>query len=193
MTNVWQGVVGGAFLAVLRRLWLLLGAVCLGTWFGVRVLANTDAALLSALLGVLIGVYAAWSLAGFRVPGPGKSESWLSPVIGGVNGVLTGLTGSFVVPGVPYLQALALPRDTMIQAMGVLFTVSTVALAVAMNDFQLLTLDLGTLSAAGVLPALLGMVLGQRLRNRLSDTAFRKVFFSALLVLGIYLAVRPVF
>ncbi len=34
---------------------------------------------------------------------------------------LAGMTGSFVVPGVPYLQALALPRDALIQAMGILF------------------------------------------------------------------------
>ena len=55
-------------------------------------------------------------------------------MIGGINGVLTGMTGSFVVPGVLYLQALALPRDAFIQAMGILFTISTVALAVSLGD-----------------------------------------------------------
>jgi len=34
------------------------------------------------------------------------------------------------------------------------------------------------------------MVIGQRIRSRLSEQAFRKVFFSALLALGGYIVVR---
>jgi uncharacterized membrane protein len=42
VTNLWQGLAGGAFVALLRRLWLLLLAACLGTWFGVGVLAPSS-------------------------------------------------------------------------------------------------------------------------------------------------------
>ena len=58
--------------------------------------------------------------------------------MGGVNGILTGLTGTFVVPGVPYLQALGLDRMALVQAMGILFTVSTIALAVSLSGHDLL-------------------------------------------------------
>ena len=108
VTNVWQGVVGGAFIDLMRRLWSMLLLICVATWFGVHVLAMADTALLSALLGGLLCVYAGLSLARVTVPGPGRSEPWISPVIGAVNGVLTGMTGSFVVPSVIYLQALGL-------------------------------------------------------------------------------------
>ncbi len=47
----------------------------------------------------------------------------------------------------------------------------------------------GLLSAGAVLPALAGMVLGQRLRARLSEQRFRTVFFVALLMLGTYIIV----
>ena len=36
---------------------------------------------------------------------------------GAANGVLTGMTGSFVVPGVMFLQALGLPADSYVPAL----------------------------------------------------------------------------
>ena len=96
---------------------------------------------MSALLGVFLGVYSALNLLRPQVPSFGKLEILLSPMIGGINGILTGMTGSFVVPGVLYLQALALPRETLIQAMGILFTVSTVALALSLSGQRLLSMN----------------------------------------------------
>ncbi len=113
----------------------------------------------------------------------------MSPVVGGATGVVTGLTGSFV-PGVLYLQALALPRDVLIQAMGVAFTAATVALATAFTRYELLSLELGVLSALALAPALLGMAIGRRARRQLSEARFRRVLFGALLLLGVYIAGR---
>ena len=193
VTNVCQGMAGKELLSIARRLWTLLVAVCVGTWRGGHVLANSDTALLSALLGVLLGVYSTLNLVQPRVPSFGKLEIWLPPLIGGINGVLTGMTGSFVVPGVLYLQALALPRDALIQAMGILFTISTVALAVSLSDHRILSMELGALSTVAIIPALIGMAVGQKVRQQLSETAFRKVFFISLLLLGIYIVLRSIF
>jgi uncharacterized membrane protein YfcA len=190
VTNLWQGLAGGALVPILRRFWALLLAVCVGTWAGVAVLVRSDVTLLSALLGLLVVVYAAVNLLRPRISIAGRAEPWLSPVVGTVTGVFTGMTGSFVFPGLPYLTALDMPRDLLIQAMGVLFLVSTVALAVSLGDHRLLSVELGTASAAGVIPALAGMALGQRLRRRLSETAFRRGLFGALLLLGLYILVR---
>lgn len=190
VTNIWQALAGDALAMILRRLWLLLLAVCVGTWLGVRVLAQADTALLSALLGGILCLYSAWSLLRPSLRQPGDAERWLSPLAGLVNGVLTGLTGSFVVPGVLYLQALGLRRDVLVQAMGVLFTVSTAALAAALGGYQMVSVDLAALSAAAVLPALLGMQAGRLVRQRLSEATFRRVFFIALFLLGAWIAVR---
>jgi uncharacterized membrane protein YfcA len=75
----------------------------------------------------------------------------------------------------------------LIQAMGMLFTASTVALAVALQGNDLLTFELGSLSAAALLPAIIGMVVGRRIRQRLSEQLFRRVFFVSLLLLGAYI------
>jgi uncharacterized membrane protein YfcA len=100
------------------------------------------------------------------------------------------MTGSSVFPGVAYLQSLGLPRDELIQSMGILFTLATLSLGLAMGGEQLLTGPLLGLSAAALVPALLGMWLGRLLRDRLSDAVFRRLFFLGLLTMGLYLLMR---
>ena len=187
VTNLWQALVGGHFTAALRRTWPFLAMATFTVWLGALALTRVDLALLSALLGALLVVYAALSLAGLRLAVPPAREAWLGALAGAVNGILTGMTGSFVVPGVLYLQALGLGRDALIQAMGLLFTLSTLALAAALGGSGLLSRDLGLWSAAAVAPALLGMALGQRVRRALPEERFRRIFFAALLVLGAYI------
>lgn len=187
ITNLWQAVVGGHGSAILRRIWPFLLMATVTVWLGATALTRVDLSLLSALLGVLLAVYATINLAGFHFTITTRQEIWVGPLVGSANGVLTGMTGSFVVPGVLFLQALGLPRDMLIQAMGMLFTASTLALAVALQGNDFLSVELGLLSAAALLPAMIGMVLGQRIRQRLSEILFRRVFFISLLVLGAYI------
>ena len=187
VTNLWQATVGGNGREVLLRIWPFLVMATVSVWLGAIALTRADLRLLSALLGGLLVTYAAVNLAGFRLAITARQEVWAGPLVGTANGILTGMTGSFVVPGVMFLQAIGLSRDMLIQAMGMLFTASTLALAVALQGNQLLTAQLGTLSAAALLPAAAGMVFGQRFRQRLSEHLFRRVLFVALLILGAYI------
>jgi len=193
MTNLWQALAGGHTVATLRRIWPFLFTATATVWLGAVALTRVDLQYLSTLLGLLLIAYATISLAGFRPSITQRQETWTGPVLGVVNGILTGMTGSFVVPGVMYLQAIALPKDMLIQAMGMLFLASTAALGVALQGNNLLTPELGWLSAAALAPAILGMVFGQRIRRRLSESQFRRIFFTALLLLGIYIVANAVY
>ena len=190
VTNLWQALTGGHTRIIAKRLWPFLALAALLVWPGTLALTHVDLDLLTALLGAVLVVYAALSLAGFAVDISPASTRWAGPLLGAVNGLLTGMTGSFVVPGVLYLQSIKLPRDVMIQAMGMLFTVSTVALALAMGGQNLLSTDQGLMSASGVLPAVIGMMVGQNIRSMLAEATFRRVFFIALLALGGYIMVH---
>jgi uncharacterized membrane protein YfcA len=190
VTNVWQASVGGNGRAIIARIWPLLAVATVTVWIGAAALTRVDVSLLSALLGAVIALYSLISLTHVQISIPSRWEGWAGPAAGLANGVLTGMTGSFVFPGVLYLQAIGLPRDMLIQAMGMLFTVSTFALGVSLGGLNLLTLELGTISTGAVLPALIGMMLGRGLRRRMSETLFQRVFFSALLLLGLYIMAR---
>jgi uncharacterized membrane protein YfcA len=190
VTNVWQAAVGGNGRVILRRLWPFLFMATAAVWLGAMALSRVDLSWLTALLGLSLAVYAATGLTGFHPTVAGRREKWLGPLLGGLNGVLTGMTGSFAVPGVMYLQAIGLPRDALIQAMGVLFTISTVALALALGGNGLLSVQLGTTSLAAIVPAVAGMFVGQRIRRRLPETGFRRAFYVALLILGAMIVAR---
>ena len=189
-TNLWQAAVGGNGRAIVARIWPFLLLATATVWIGALALARVDVSWLSGLLGGLLVAYAGASLGGFRLAIPARREVWAGPLLGTTNGILTGMTGSFVVPGVMYLQAIGLSRDQLVQAMGMLFTASTLALAVALQSNALLSPQVGLVSTAAVIPAVAGMVVGQRLRRRLSEQRFRQVFFVSILVLGGYIIVK---
>lgn len=192
VTNLWQALNGPHIRVVFARIWPFLATATVTIWIGAQALSVVDLTLLSALLGGLLVAYAGLNLAGLRITLAPARERWAGPAFGVVNGVLTGMTGSFVVPGVMFLQAIGLPRDQLIQAMGMLFTVSTLALAAALGHSRLWTAELGWLSLAAVIPAIYGMILGTWLRKRLSEAVFRKVFFIAILGLGLYIIGRAI-
>ncbi|MBF3247578.1 sulfite exporter TauE/SafE family protein, partial [Pseudomonas aeruginosa] len=58
---------------------------------------------------------------------------WAGPLVGLATGALTAVTGVFVIPAVPYLGALGLQRDELVQALGLSFSASTLALAVTLG------------------------------------------------------------
>ncbi len=187
VTNLWQAMFGGNSRAILLRLWPFLLMATVSVWLGATALTRVDLSLLSALLGGLLAVYSTVNLGGLQFSIETRHEVWVGPLAGLANGILTGMTGSFVVPGVMFLQAIGLSRDSLIQAMGMLFTVSTLALAFGLQQNDFLTVEHGTLSIAALLPAIIGMVFGQRIRQSLSEQLFRKVFFLSLLALGAYI------
>jgi uncharacterized protein len=190
-TNLWQALAGGQFMALVRRFWSLLLAAAVGSWIGAGILARGDAMLLAALLGVLLCIYAAFGLAKPPLPPPGRAEPWLSPLVGLTGGVIGGMTGSYSVPGVIYLQMLGLPRNALVQSLGITFFVFTMALGTSLTQHGIMSSEIGTLSLAATVPALGGMALGQMVRHRMSEEMFRPVFFAVLLVLGIWLVARP--
>lgn len=191
-TNVWQGAVGGHGRVIVTRLWPFLLMATATVWIGATALTRLDLNLLSSLLGLLLVAYGGLSLAGVRLAIPAHREALAGPVFGAANGILTGMTGSCVVPGVMFLQAIGLNRDVLVQAMGMLFALSTAALGLALHGNGLFPKELGLASLAGIVPAVIGMVLGAKIRKRLSEERFRKTFFAAIALLGAYIVAGAV-
>ena len=190
VTNVWQLVAGPQLGRLIRRLWPMMLTIILGTVFGSLLLTGGRAELTTAALGIALIIYAAYTLLAQPLHVSPRWEPWLSPVIGLVTGLVTGATGVFVIPAVPYIQSLDLKRDDLGQALGLSFTVSTVALATGL--FWHGAAPAGSLltSTLAVIPALLGMAAGQVIRTRISSQTFRRLFLLFLLLLGLEMAGR---
>ena len=188
-TNFWQALAGDQIGALWRRLWRFLLMAVVMVHLGAQLSTFVETQFLHRCLGALLLLYA---ISGLMTKPPQLSprlEMILGPVCGAINGLLTGLTGTLFVPGVMFLQSIGLPRDALVQAMGMLFAASTASLGLALYRHDLMPLSLGILSAAALLPALIGMQIGLGLRQRLSQDLFRQLFLIALGGLGGYILI----
>lgn len=164
--------------------------IVIGTLAGTLLLTSSNTAWTSAALGAALVLYAAHGLFARPLSVPLYLERRLSPVVGLVTGAVSGSTGVFVIPAVPYLQALGLKKDDLIQALGLSFTVSTISLAAGLAAGGQFHLGNITLSALAIIPALLGMKAGTAIRSRISVVTFRRWFMVFLGVLGLELLSR---
>src|SRR6202046_1396094 len=193
VTNVWQLAAGASFTRLAHRLWPMLAGVVLGTLAGTGLLTGSHAGQAAVALGLLLMLYAVLGLTSVRFSVSPAAEWWLGPLIAGLPALATAATGVSAIPAVPYLGALNLDKEDMIQALGLSFTFSTIALAAALAAGGAFALGDVGLSTAALAPALLGMAAGGALRGRFSEQTFRRVFFGGLLVLGAHLASRALF
>jgi hypothetical protein len=188
ITNVWQFAAGPNRLLLFRRTWPMLLTIAAATWACTGLLSAGSVA--TAALGVALIAYGIVGLTKFNIALPPRTEPWLSPLVGATTGIVTGATGVFVIPAVPYLQALGLDKDDLVQALGLSFTVSTIALAIGLASHGSFHASAGSASLLCTIPAIAGMQLGQWLRNRVDPVRFRLLFFIGLLLLGADLAAR---
>jgi uncharacterized membrane protein YfcA len=189
-TNAWQFASGPAKLAVSARFAILSLGVAVGTALGIGFLTGSHTALVSLALGCVLILYAIVGLFSARLRVPARHERWMSPAIGLATGVVNGATGVSVMPLVPYLSAIDLQRDELIQAMGLVFMVAMVSLAICLawtGHFKVASVGASTLA---MLPAFVGMHAGQAVRQRLHGDAYRKWFFIGLIALGAYSVIR---
>lgn len=190
VTNLWQLRPFSTIVPMLRRLGPMQTGVCFGTLTGAWVLGAPAGTWAMVSLGAALLVYALWGLAGAQFSVVPSAERWTGLLVGAATGAVTAATGVFAIPAVPYLQALDLRRDELIQAMGISFTVSTLALALGLYfNARYSGAALGA-SVLMVVPAIGGMYAGQLLRQKLSPAVFRKLFLGSLMVLGIYMIAR---
>jgi uncharacterized membrane protein YfcA len=187
VTNVWQLAEGPRLGALTRRLWPTLLAIFISTILAAGVIASTRSTVASVALGGALLIYAAAGLLSFHINVSSTAERWAGPIVGVITGFITGATGTFVIPAVPYLAGLGLARDDLVQALGLSFTVSTMALALGLLWHDALAFKAVANSAIAIVPALVGMMLGGWIRRRVSPERFRRWFFVGLGLLALHL------
>jgi uncharacterized membrane protein YfcA len=83
-----------------------------------------------------------------------------------------------------------LKRDDMVQAMGLVFTTSTVGLGLSLSGFGIMTGSSAAWSLAGTVPAIIGMIAGRRIRRLLDERRFQRILLSTLVALGAGIMLR---
>ena len=191
VTNIWQLFAEGHVLRLIRRFWSLLLGIIVGTIWSVFPTLGQGEFQSEILLGGMLALYGAYGLFAKNMPNLAPHEKWLSPIIGYLGGALTVATGVIVIPVVPFLQSLHLKRDDLVQSLGLAFTVSTVCLAIYLylNPVDQMNID-WKMSLIALIPALIGMWFGTKIRYRIPEQKFRKLFFLGLVLFGSYMVLH---
>ncbi len=188
VTNIWQTFSGPYLRDILRRLWPLMIGTILGIWFGAGLMTGPYASYGTVVLGVLLVLYAILGLSKVHFHVASANEKWIGGIVGLITGLVSAATGVQVIPSMPFMQAIGMEKDELVQALGVFFTAATLALAFNLANAGLLNMSMLLPSAVAMAAAFAGMYLGQMLRSKMPSEAFRRWFLIAILMLGFYLA-----
>ena len=188
VTNIWQ-TFGGPYLRdIMRRLWPLMVGTVIGIWLNAGLLTGPYAPYGTVVLGTLLVVYAILGLSKISFKVARRDEKWIGGIVGLITGVVSAATGVQVIPSMPYLQAIGMEKDELVQALGVFFTVATLALGLNLTGAGLLTAATALPGAVAMAASFAGMFIGQAVRTRLQPDIFRRWFQIGMIVLGLYLS-----
>lgn len=183
-SNLAVMVQAGHFRQAVRRFWPLYVASVPGLLIGLTLLVSTNVELPKAILGLVLVAYALWSLSNRTFSISQKWERILKCPVGFCTGIVNGLTGSQVMPVLPYLLSLDLHKKAFVQAINISFTASSLVMLLGMNRLGHLSPETFTIAVAGLAPVLLAVYFTGMLQNRLTGALHRKLVLAFLLVMG---------
>ena len=188
VTNIWQTFVGPYLRDIVRRLWPLMVGTVIGIWLNAGMLTGPFARYGGIVLGALLVIYAIIGLGKFSFSVARKNEKWIGGIVGLVTGAVSAATGVQVMPSMPFMQAIGMEKDELVQALGVFFTVATLALGFTLTSAGLLSAATALPGAVAMAASFGGMFIGQAVRSRMEPEVFRRWFLIAMILLGLYLA-----
>ena len=194
VTNLWQALRAGNLLEPLRRFWPMIVMALIFLFIGAQLIVAMDTQVLFAVLGVCVVVFSGTSLFRPNVP-PLKpeTEKWAGPLAGAMGGLLGGISTIWGPPMMMYFVMLKLPKDTFVRTVGLAWFSLAVPLTFAYWRNGIFAGDVITLSFAACVPGMIGIRIGEKIRNKIDQETFRKVMLVILLIIGLNLIRRAVF
>jgi uncharacterized membrane protein YfcA len=190
LSNIYQMVQGRHVGPVVRRLWPLLAALVAGMLLGAQFLVSMEDSALAIVLGLVILCLVLLSASRFEPRVPPEAERWVAPAVGFGSGVIGGFTSFYGPPLIVYMNALRMPKDVFVSALSTAYFVGSLPLALALVMHGVMGPKEAALSAAALLPVFAGMRVGQRVRDRIPQDAFRKAVLAALAAISLSLIWR---
>jgi uncharacterized protein len=170
------------------RFWPMYVALIPGVANGISLLAWVDGATAARGLGLITMLYATISLWRPNLQLSASLEGPMLLPVGLINGLLTGLTGSQIMPLLPYMMGLRLDPDRFVQAVNVAVTFTAGLMLIGLAVAGLLPKQLAMISLLGIVPASIGTYIGNHARTFVPTARFRLLVLYTLLFLGALLS-----
>jgi len=192
VSNVAIMIQTGGFCEAVKRFWPLYASSVPGLLTGLAILVSINPDVAKVILGFVLITYTLWALTGTPLPLPERWERILKMPVGFLTGFINGVTGSQVLPVLPYLMSLNIKKDFFIQSINLSFTLSSLILLFTMSQLDYLARDAFLTAVAGLIPLLLIVYICGKVRQNLPGKLYRKLVLFFLLVMGFILTLKSV-
>ena len=194
VTNLWQSGRLGNMAEPWKRFWPMIVTGLVFLFIGAELIVAMDSAILFAVLGACVAAFSGISLAHPNMPPlrPGM-EKWAGPLTGAMGGLMGGISSIWGPPMTMYFVMLKLPKDTFMQTVGLAWFAFSLPLVVAYWRNGIFSGDVIYLSAYACIPGMIGIRIGEAIRDRIDQYTFRKVMLVMLLLIGLNLIRRALF
>lgn len=172
------------------RLFLIVGGVMLV--LSAQMVRVLPQAVMFLVIGVPIVTYALLQITG-RPLTVSQASPRTEATVGALAGVMGGMSGVWGPPTVAYLTATNTPKTDQMRVQGVIYGLGAVALLLAHLHSGILRWETAPLSFMMIPPALIGLMIGFRIQDRINQEMFRKVTLWVLLIVGLNLIRRGIF
>lgn len=172
-----------------RFKWLYIAifpGITVGLW-GLHVI---DTAIATKTLGIVLVGYVAFAVFKPELRLPTQLERPLQIPVGLLNGIVTGLTGSQVMPLFPFVMSLDLDPARLVQAVNIAVTSASIVTGAGMVLTGLVSASVAWLSMLALVPAMLGVAIGTRARAHIPQARFRSLVLYFIGAMGLTLVMR---
>lgn len=193
LSNIPQALEGGFVAQTLWSLTPVLVGMVPGVWIGVAVLLNVDPAIARIVAGVVVILVAALIL---LAPKLQVKQRMIGPIglaagfCGGLLGGIAALSGPLVFM---FLLAKGLSGRAFTKEASMFLVVSSVLLTSALASSRQFDWHDVLISTLATVPVVIGMLVGQKLRDIIPADAFEKLVVLTVLLSGAQLVWKGVF
>jgi uncharacterized membrane protein YfcA len=185
VANLWQFAQAERSTAVIARFWPTFLAILVGTWVGVKILSVIDEQTLLVVVGISVIGFALLQGSRFRLHLPDPMVKPAGLFFGGASGLIGGLSSFFGPMLIVYLISIRnLDKNQFVSSISFLYVSAVVPWTVTLYLFGILDQRMLIYSALATIPVTIGLLIGQRIRRRISDARFQYLIIGILVVSG---------
>lgn len=194
VTNVWQSAGAGNVLAPYRRFWPTMVSFMCTLYFAAQLVNIVEQEVIFAVVGVATLIFILQQL---RKPAehaltPAK-EKFYGPLAGVFGGLMGGLTTVWGPPIFMFLFSLRLSKEEWIRSVAALYLFGSIPLTLVFFSNGVLVGERLWLSILSCIPAMAGILVGERFRRHIDEALFRKALLFILFCIGLNMLRRALF
>tara|TARA_B100000965_G_scaffold4404_2_gene3472 strand:- start:1895 stop:2647 length:753 start_codon:yes stop_codon:yes gene_type:complete len=182
--NIYQLSKGGNFKKIIYETKYFLFFSVIFIYPGAYFLKISNSQFILIFIALMLITNSILYLTSFKLKIPYYDRPLIQISVGAINGIIIGMTSIYTMPLVFLLQSLKYNKDTTIQFLGIAFFLYPLAQLLAFSNFELISIALIKDSLLVMIPIFLGLFIGQKIRNHISENLFQKMFYLMLLFMS---------